>query len=88
MTPNESNNNLARGKKRDFSNGPVWDEKLKRWLVEITHDGKREKAKRFRRQNQAWGYWNECQESIRDGTWGSRQSNCSWTELKEARTIL
>src|SRR5262249_14452122 len=38
--------------------------------------------------NQASGYWNECQESIRNGTWGSRQSQLSKkTTFLEAKTL-
>src|SRR5438046_9444602 len=63
---------LIQKQRHDFSQGPVWDEILKRWLVEIRFpDDSRIKAKRFRTEEEAWVYWNAWQEKIRDGTWNA-----------------
>lgn len=43
--------------RRDFSKGPVWDERLERYLVEIRYpDGSRVR-KRFRREREALRWW-------------------------------
>jgi len=60
-------------KNLDFSSGPVWDEDLKRWRVEINYpdpdpDGKR-KRRRFRRKRDAEIWWASQQKSIEDGSW-------------------
>jgi integrase len=58
-----------RRKKHDFSNGPVLDEDLGRWLVEVRYPNDERVKRRFRRADQAWKFWNDQQDKIRDGTW-------------------
>jgi len=58
-------------KNRDFNNGPVWDDTLKRWLVEVIFpdENRTRKRKRFRRERDANIWWAQQQKSIEDGSW-------------------
>jgi len=57
--------------KRDFSKGPVWDEDLGRFCVEIRcPDGSR-KRKRFRRERAAMRWWVAEIRKIDEGTWAA-----------------
>lgn len=56
-------------KNRDFTKGPVWDEKIGRFRVEINYpDGSRTR-KRFRRHREARRFWAKAQAGIEDGAW-------------------
>jgi len=92
---NEQRKHIEKTAKRkkihDFSEGPVWDEHLNRWLVEVrgannNTDKKTENRlkKRFRRKDQAWKWWTEQQEKIRDGTWNPARL-VKTTTFSEAR---
>jgi integrase len=57
---------------RDFTNGPLWDPKTSRWLVEIRFpDGSRVR-KRVRREREALRLWAGEQRRIDNGTWDER----------------
>jgi integrase len=59
-------------KNRDYSKGPVWDEKKNRWLVEIRYpDGSRFR-KRMRREREALRLWAAEHAKIDNGTWDER----------------
>jgi len=56
-------------KNRDFTKGPVWDEKVERYRVEVSYpDGSRIR-KRFRREREAQRFWAAVQRKIDEGTW-------------------
>jgi integrase len=57
---------------RDYSEGPVWDEKRNRWFVEIRYpDGSRFR-KRLRREREALRLWAAEHTKIENGTWDER----------------
>jgi integrase len=56
-------------KNLDFSSGPVWNDTLKRWLVEINYPDRTRKRNRFRRERDANIWWAQQQKSIEDGSW-------------------
>ncbi|MGO8791135.1 MAG: tyrosine-type recombinase/integrase [Terriglobia bacterium] len=54
---------------KDFIKGPVYDETLQRYLVEIRYPDGRRVRKRFRRERSAMRWWTSEQVRIDDGTW-------------------
>jgi hypothetical protein len=44
-------------KNKDFSAGPVWDDELNRYLVDITYPDLNRKRKRFKSLKKAQGSW-------------------------------
>ena len=60
-TPERSN--------RDFSKGPVWDQRTSRWLVEIRYPDGSRRRKRFRREREALRAWAGEQTKIETGAW-------------------
>jgi integrase len=54
---------------RDFSKGPVWDERTSRWLVEIRYPDGSRLRKRFRREREAVRAWSGEQTKIETGAW-------------------
>lgn len=60
---------MARTQKKDYSAGPVWDEKLKRWLAEVVYPDNTRGRRRFRRQRDAQIWWAARRKAIEDGSW-------------------
>jgi integrase len=60
---------MARSQKKDYSEGPVWDAVLKRWLAEIVYPDNTRARRRFRRQRDAQIWWAARQKAIEDGSW-------------------
>jgi integrase len=57
-------------KKRDFaSDGPQYDPRCRRWLVDISYPDGSRRRRRFRRERQASRFWIAEHSSIEDGTW-------------------
>jgi integrase len=56
-------------KNKDFSTGPVWEEELKRYLVDISYPDQTRKRKRFRSQKKAQAFWAREMTAIEEGTW-------------------
>src|SRR6266436_1175968 len=56
-------------KNRDFSAGPVWDESINRYLVEIGYPDQTRKRKRFRSLKKAQTFWAREMTAIEEGTW-------------------
>ncbi|MFZ0962058.1 MAG: site-specific integrase [Terriglobia bacterium] len=54
---------------RDFRKGPIYDESLQRYLVEVRYPDGRRVRKRFRRERSAMRWWASEQAKIEDGTW-------------------
>jgi len=70
LTPSaEPVDNTIGRKNRDFSSGPVWDPKLRRWLVEILYPDQTRKRRRFRRQRDAQLWWATQHRAIESGAW-------------------
>ena len=51
-------------KSKDFTAGPVWDDELNRYLVDITR-----RRKRFRNLKKAQAFWARETTAIQEGTW-------------------
>jgi integrase len=60
---------MPRSEKRDFAEGPIWDEKINRWLAEIVYPDDTRARKRFRRQRDAQIWWAAQRKAIEDGSW-------------------
>lgn len=60
---------MPRSPKKDFSAGPIWDEELKRWLIEVVYPDDSRARRRFRRQRDAQIWWAAQQKAIEDGSW-------------------
>lgn len=60
---------MPRSQKRDFAEGPIWDEKINRWLAEILYPDDTRARKRFRRQRDAQIWWAAQRKAIEDGSW-------------------
>src|SRR5215831_12245161 len=56
-------------KNKDFSAGPVWDDELNRYLVDITYPDQSRKRKRFKSLKKAQGFWARETTAIEEGTW-------------------
>jgi integrase len=56
-------------KNKDFSKGPVWEEELNRYLVDISYPDQTRKRKRFRSQKKAQAFWAREMTAIEEGTW-------------------
>lgn len=56
-------------KNKDFSAGPVWDDELNRYLVDITYPDQSRKRKRFKSLKKAQGFWARETTAIEKGTW-------------------
>ena len=56
-------------KNKDFSTGPVWEEELKRYLVDISYPDQTRKRKRFRSLKKAQAFWARAMTAIEEGTW-------------------
>ena len=56
-------------KNKDFSAGPVWEEELNRYLVDISYPDQTRKRKRFRSQKKAQAFWEREMTAIEEGTW-------------------
>jgi integrase len=59
-------------KNRDYSKGPVWDERTNRWLVEIRYPDGSRLRKRVRREREALRLWAGEHSKIENGTWDER----------------
>jgi hypothetical protein len=55
-------------KNKDFSAGPVWDDELNRYLVDITYPDQSRKRKRFKSLKKAQGFWARETTAIEEGT--------------------
>ena len=55
--------------RHDFTKGPLFEEGLKRWLVEVRYPNGRRVRKRFRRQREALRFWAGENVKIETGTW-------------------
>jgi integrase len=62
---------MPRSPKKDYSEGPVWDEKLKRWVAEVVYPDQTRGRRRFRRQRDAQIWWAAQRRAIEDGSWES-----------------
>ena len=63
-------NKPSRSKKRDFSQGPVWDPKRKVWVTDIQYPDREKRARhQFRRKKNAIKLWVQEKRRIEDGTW-------------------
>ncbi len=60
---------MARSPKKDYSRGPAWDEKLKRWVAEVIYPNHTRGRRRFRRQRDAQIWWAARRKAIEDGSW-------------------
>jgi integrase len=60
---------MQRGQKKDYSGGPVWDEKLERWVAEVVYPDQTRGRRRFRRQRDAQIWWAAQRKAIEDGSW-------------------
>jgi integrase len=60
---------MVRSQKRNYSEGPVWDEEQKRWLAEIVYPDDTRGRRRFRRQRDAQIWWAAQRKAIEDGSW-------------------
>jgi integrase len=60
---------MPRSQKKDYSQGPIWDEGLKRWLAEVVYPDDARGRRRFRRQRDAQIWWAAQQKAIEDGSW-------------------
>jgi len=60
---------MGRSPKKDYSEGPVWDEKLKRWTAEVVYPDQTRGRRRFRRQRDAQIWWAAQRKVIEDGSW-------------------
>ena len=58
-------------KNKDFSAGPVWDDELNRYLVDITYPDLNRKRKRFKNLKKAQGFWARETTAIQQGTWNN-----------------
>jgi hypothetical protein len=58
-------------KNRDFSAGPVWDESMNRYLVEIGYPDQTRHRKRFRSLKKAQTFWAREMTAIEEGTWNN-----------------
>ena len=58
-------------KNKDFSAGPVWDDELNRYLVDITYPDRSRKRKRFRSLKKAQGFWARETTAIEEGIWNN-----------------
>ena len=58
-------------KNKDFSAGPVWDDELNRYLVDITYPDQSRKRKRFKSLKKAQGFWARETTTIEEGTWNN-----------------
>ncbi len=56
---------------RDFSKGPVWDQRTSRWLVEVRYPDGSRLRKRFRREREALRAWSGEQTKIETGAWNA-----------------
>jgi Phage integrase SAM-like domain len=56
-------------KNKDFSVGPVWDEALNRYLVDVSYPDQTRKRKRFRSLKKAQAFWGREMTAIEEGTW-------------------
>ena len=56
-------------KNKDFSKGPVWEDELNRYLVDISYPDQTRKRKRFRSQKKAQAFWAREMTAIEEGTW-------------------
>ena len=57
--------------RRDYTKGPIFDDRNKRWLVEVRYpDGTRQR-KRFRREREALRFWSAENVKIETGAWRS-----------------
>ena len=55
--------------RRDFSDGPIWDPELERWVAEVRlPDGSR-KRHRSRRERELRRWWASEERKIEEGTW-------------------
>ena len=90
MPPLSQRNNRSEARKnRDFSAGPVWDPKLKRWFADVLYPDQTRKRRRFRRQRDAQLWWAEQHRAIESGTWkqqptSARQQKRSFGEVCDA----
>ena len=87
--PSQRNDNSEARKNRDFSAGPVWDAKLKRWLVDVLYPDQTRKRRRFRRQRDAQLWWAEQHRAIESGIWkqqpvSARRQKRSFGEVCDA----
>jgi integrase len=60
---------MPRNQKKDYSEGPIWDEKVKRWLAEVVYPDDTRGRRRFRRQRDAQIWWAAQRKAIEDGSW-------------------
>lgn len=60
---------MVRSQKRNYSEGPVWDEEQKRWLAEVVYPDDTRGRRRFRRQRDAQIWWAAQRKAIEDGSW-------------------
>jgi len=56
-------------KSKDFTAGPVWDDELNRYLVDITYPDLARRRKRFRNLKKAQAFWARETTAIQEGTW-------------------
>ena len=60
---------MPRSQKKDFSEGPIWDENVKRWLADVVYPDDTRGRRRFRRQRDAQIWWAARRNAIEDGSW-------------------
>ena len=62
--------------RREFTKGPVFDDGIKRWVVEIRYPDGSRRRKRFRREREAQRFWRAENVKIDSGAWsGSAPMN-------------
>jgi hypothetical protein len=61
--------------------GPVWEEALNRYLVDISYPDQTRKRKRFRSQKKAQAFWAREMTAIEEGTW--KLSHCQFLCSRE-----
>jgi len=60
---------MKRSPKKDYSQGPVWDETLRRWVAEVVYPNRKRGRRRFRRQRDAQIWWAAQRKAIEEGSW-------------------